>query len=122
MNNLWFFNRYGEAQIILDMNARFIDRQGNNLGYIKNGNLIYNYTGKHCGWIEGYVIRDLYGQTVGFTFHSNDFPMPIFPIPQIPPYPPVPKIPPMPFLPQLPNLKPIKTFGWSDTSLIHLFN
>lgn len=122
MNDLWFYNRYGEAQIILDKSGRFVDKQGNNLGYIKDGNLIYNYNGRHCGWIENFVIRDLYGLTVGFCSYSKDFPTPIFPIPQIPPIPAIPQIPPISAIPQIPNLKPIKSFGWSEISLIHLFN
>lgn len=122
MDKIWFFNRYGEAQIILDENGRFVDKQGNNLGYVKNSSLIYNYAGKHCGWIENFVIRDLYGLTVGFCNYSQDAPTPIFPIPQISPIPAIPKIPPIPAIPQIPSLKPIKSFGWSQFSLIHLFN
>src|SRR3989344_3231398 len=121
MNNFWFFNRYGEAQIILDNQGKFVDRQGNNLGYIRNGNLLYNYYGKHCGWIEGYVVRDLYGLVVGFSQSSNDFPIPIFPIPQIPPIPAIPQIPPIPAIPQIPYLKPIKKFGWSSLNPVTLF-
>lgn len=121
MNILWFFNRYGEAQINLNGQGRFVDRHGNNLGYIRNGNTIYDYHGRHCGWIEGYVIRDLYGLVVGFSMSSNDFPSPIFPIPQIPPIPAIPQIPPIPAIPQIPNIKPIKQFGWSQYNLINLF-
>ncbi|MDO8590924.1 MAG: hypothetical protein Q7R65_03010 [bacterium] len=112
MNILWFFNRYGEAQIILDSQGKFVDRQGNNLGYIQEGNLIYNYQGRHCGWIDGYVIRDVYGLVVGFSQLSNDYPSPIFPIPQIPP---------IPAIPQIPFIKPIKQFGWSPFNLVNLF-
>ena len=112
MDNIWFFNRYGEAQIILDNQGRFIDRHGYNLGYIQNGNIIYNYQGKHCGWIEGNVIRDLRGLVVGFSQFSNDYPSPIFPIPQIPP---------IPAIPQIPYVKPIKQFGWSPYSPVNLF-
>ena len=113
MNTLWFFNRYGEAQIILDGQGRFFNRHGHILGYIKDNQYIFNYRGRHCGWIEGYVIRDLYGNTAGFSHNSNDFPSPIFPIPQIPP---------IPAIPQIPNIKPIKSFGWSPSSLADLFN
>lgn len=122
MSGIWFFDRYGEAQIILDQKGRFLNRHGYNLGYTRNNNLIYNYQGRHCGWIEGYVIRDLFGQTAGFNQYSRDFPAPIFPIPQIPPIPAIPQIPPISAIPQIPNLKPIKTFGWSPQSLIQLFD
>jgi len=121
MNNIWFYNRYGEAQIILDSQGRFVDRRGYNLGYVRNGNLLYNYQGKHCGWIDGYVIRDLHGFVVGFCQFSNDFPSPIFPIPQIPPIPAIPQIPPIPAIPQIPYIKPIKQFGWSSYNLISIF-
>ncbi|NCT54950.1 hypothetical protein GW758_03285 [Candidatus Falkowbacteria bacterium] len=122
MNNIWFFNRYGEAQIIFDKNGRFIDRHGRNLGYLKDNQYLYNYNGKQCGWMDGYVIRDLYGSTVGFCQYSNDSPSPIFPIPQIPPIPAIPQIPPIPAIPQIPYIRPIKTFNWSPLSLINLFN
>jgi hypothetical protein len=120
MDNIWFFNRYGEAKILLNDGSRFIDRQGYNLGYIRN-NLVYNYQGRHCGWIEGYVVRDLHGFVVGFSKISNDSPSPIFPIPQIPPIPEIPQIPPIPEIPQIPEIKPIKQFGWSELGLISLF-
>ena len=119
---IWFFNRYGEPQIILNDQERFLDRQGNNLGYIKDRNMIYNYSGKHCGWIEGHVIRDIQGHTIGFCSYSQDYPSPIFPITRIVPIPSIPKIPPIPKIPQIPRLKPIKSFGWSPMSLIQLFN
>jgi hypothetical protein len=122
MNNIWFFDRYGAARIILDDQGRFYNRHGHNLGYIKDNQYIYNYRGKHCGWIEGYVIRDLYGNTAGFSQYSNDFPSPIFPIPQIPPIPAIPQIPPIPAIPQIPNIELIKSFGWSPISLTDLFN
>jgi hypothetical protein len=122
MNNIWFHNRYGVPQIILDSQGKFVDRHGHNLGYIKDNQYIYNYQGKHCGWIENYLIRDLFGNTVGFSKYSADSHTPIFPIPQIPPIPAIPQIPPIPAIPQIPNIKPIKTFGWSSFSLINLFD
>ena len=121
MNSIWFYDRYGVPQIILDTQGRFVDRQGNNLGYIKDGQIIYNYSGKHCGWMENYVIRDLRGQVVAFSNYSKDFPSPIFPIPQIPPIPAIPRIPPIPAIPSIPFLKPIKTFGWSPLTPLGLF-
>ncbi len=122
MNSIiWFHDRYGVAQITLDNNGRFTDRHGYNLGYVKNGKVLYNYHGKHCGWIEGYVLRDLYGRVVAFCQYSNDFPSPIFPIPQIPPIPAIPQIPPIPAIPQIPYVKPIKQFGWSLLSPVTLF-
>ncbi len=121
MNNIWFYDRFGVPQIILNNQGRFVDRHGHNLGYIKDGQIIYNYAGKHCGWIENYVIRDLYGQVVAFSNYSNDFPSPIFPIPQLPPLPALPQLPPLPALPQLPYLKPLKTFGWSPVTPVGLF-
>jgi len=121
MENIWFFNRYGVAQILINNKGVFIDRHGHNLGYIKNGNIIYNYKGRHCGWIEGYVIRDLQGMVVGFSKLANDFPSPIFPVPQIPPIPNIPQIPPIPNIPQIPFIKPIKQFSWSLNNLVNLF-
>jgi hypothetical protein len=121
MNNIWFYDRYGVPQIILNERGGFVDRHGNNLGYIRNNNVIYNYSGQHCGWIEGYVIRDLHGQVVAFSKLSNDFPSPIFPIPQIPPIPSIPRIPPIPSIPNIPYIKPIKTFGWSPITPVALF-
>ena len=121
MQNVWFFDRYGIAQILLDPKGRFVNRHGHNLGYIANNNLIYNYSGKHCGWIENNVIRDVYGQVVAFTFSSNDYPTPIFPIPQIPPIPAIPQIPPIPAIRQIPFIKPIKSFTWSNSLPLDLF-
>ena len=119
---IWFFNRYGEPQLILTDQNRFIDKQGNHLGYVRSQNQIYNYNGRHCGWIEGFVIRDSYGHTVGFSSYSQDYPAPIFPIKRLTPLTSTPKNSPLPKLPQLPKIKPIKTFGWSPLSLTQLFN
>lgn len=119
--NTWFYNRYGEAQIILSARGMFFDKQGNNLGYVHNSTLIYNFMGQHCGWIEGNVIRDLSGFVVGFARNANDFPSPLFPIPQLPPLPPLQHLPPLPRLRALPSLKPLKQFGWSHHTLITLF-
>jgi hypothetical protein len=121
-NDIWFFDRYGTPTIILTKNLRFLDRYGNNLGYVYDKNKIYNYQGRHCGWIESMLIRDLQGQTVSFCYISNDSPSPIFPIPQIPPIPHIPKIPPIPRIPQISKIKPIKKFGWSNLLPLELFN
>ena len=114
MNNIWFFDRYGTPLILLRdlVDNRFVDRQGRNLGYI-SGNAIYNYGGRHCGWIENGVIRDLSGFSVAFMRGANDSPRPIFPIPQIPP---------IPAIRQISRIKPIKGFGWSPLSPISLFD
>jgi hypothetical protein len=119
-NQIWFYNRFGYPEILLLKQSRFVDQKGYNLGYIKN-NFLYNYKGRHCGWIEKGVIRDLDGHAVGFMKGASDFPSPIFPVPQIPPIPPIPKIPSIPAIPQIPKIKPIKHFGWSNISLIALF-
>lgn len=121
MDYLWFFDRYGKPQIVLYNQDKFADRTGKNLGYINN-NQIFNYRGKHCGWIEGFTIRDLYGHTVGFCEYSSDPPSPIFPIPQIPSIPAIPQIPLIPAIPQIPRIRPLKSFGWSHLSLQQLFN
>ena len=121
MSNIWFFDRYGAPQLILRDEVRFVDKQGKNVGIIRNNNKIYNYSGKHCGWIEGYIVRDLNGHTVAFSKYSHDHPSPIFPIPQIPPIPAIPQIPPIPAIPQIPYIKPIKSFGWSTLSPSELF-
>ncbi len=110
-NNIWFYDRYGTPQVIFSTEGTFCDKHGYNLGYEKD-NIIYSYKGKHLGWLEGYVIRDLYGFVVGFSELSNDYPSPIFPIPQIPP---------IPAIPQIPHRKPTKQFSWSSFGLIQLF-
>ena len=112
MDNIWFFDRYGTATLFFT-GGRFVDKYGRNLGYIYQNDKIYNYRGKHCGWIEGGIIRDLNGLTIAFCIGANDYPSPILPIPQIPPIPPI---------PQIPYIKPIKGFGWSPLSPLELFD
>jgi len=119
--SIWFYDRYGAPTVILLEGMKFVDKQGNNLGYIKDGNKIYNYHGKHCGWIEGWVTRDLHGYSVAFCKYSNDAFTPIFPIPQISPIPAIPQIPPIPAIPQIPYMQPIKKFGWSNLLPLDIF-
>lgn len=120
-NRIWFYNRFGEPQIYLYELNRFYDVDGNNLGYIVDNQYLYNYNGRHCGWIEGYVIRDLYGFVVGFSQFSNDYPVPIFPIRQLTPFPAIKQITPIKAIRQIPYIKPIKMYGWSNLDLINLF-
>lgn len=119
--NIWFYNRYGEAKILYLKEGRFVDRQGNVLGYIHESQFLYNFNGQHCGWYENGMIRDLNGYVVAFMDGASDSPTPILPIRQIPPIPAIPKIPPIPAIRQIHKIKPIKKFGWSQTDLVNLF-
>ena len=121
MMNRWIFDRYGIPQLRLLENGSFVSRNGQNIGYIKDGEILYNYRGKHCGWINGGILRDRNGLTVGFMKGGNDYPSPIFPIPQIPQIPFIPQIAPIPFIPQIPSIKPLKHFGWSVLFPLTLF-
>lgn len=120
-SKIWFHNRYGEAKLTLDSKQRFIDKHGMHLGYIYDGNKIYNYDGKHCGWIENYVIRDLEGRVAGYCEISNDSPVPFFPFRQFEPFQHFIKFEPSKSTREYARYKPFKSFGWSNTSLIDLF-
>lgn len=117
---IWFYDRYGVPEILFLLDNRFVDKQGNNLGYAENDK-IYNYHGRHCGWIENGVIRDVDGYCVAFSDGADDFPTPIFPIPRIPPIPRYPRIPPIPRIPQIPRIPPVKKFAWSSATPVKLF-
>jgi len=120
-NDIWFYDRYGAARILFLRAGRFVDRQGNALGYIHDNQFLYGFSGRHCGWYENGIIRDLNGQVVAFMDGANDFPSPILPIRQIPPIPAISKIPPIPAIRQISRIKPIKKFGWSEVDPVNLF-
>ena len=106
-NFIWLFDRYGTPVLQLYNDGRFVDRHGRFVGVLSENNTVFNYNGKHKGWYEKGVLRDLKGFTTAFAKGASDSPSPIFPIPQIPPVPAIPAIPPVPAIHQIPNLKPI---------------
>jgi hypothetical protein len=47
---------------------------GKPVAYVKNSNQIYGFNGKHLGWYEGDIVRNLAGEKVGF----NNKSLPVF--------------------------------------------
>src|SRR3989344_6727061 len=106
------YDRFGRPQLILTNTGRVIDFKGKSLVFLVESAL-YNYSGKHVGWYEGGIVRDLRGQVVGFGDSPHDFPHPILPIRGINPIAAIPQIERIRPIPNIPYIKPIKSFGWS---------
>ncbi len=119
--NQVLYNRYGQPELLIIEGDRLVDFHGQSAGFI-SGTSVYNYSGRHVGWFESGILRDHYGNVVGFTQNATDSPGPILPIPNIPPIPSIPSIEPIRPIESIPPIEPIKTFNWSDDTPITLIN
>jgi hypothetical protein len=121
MKNFWFYDKHGAPTIRLLENDRLVDHQGRNLGFISE-NKIFNVHGKHRGWLEHGMIRDLNGLCVAFSRGASDSPRPLLPILQIntlltrtqPPSPSSGQ--------ERPKRKPAKGYNWSALTPKSLFD
>jgi hypothetical protein len=121
MENFWFYDKHGAPTMRLQESNRIVDHQGRNLGYVSE-NKIYNVHGKHRGWLERGMIRDLNGLCVAFARGTSDSPRPLLPSPQANPVP-TRTQPPYPSSgPEIPKRKPTKGFNWSTLPPKSLFD
>lgn len=98
----------------------FVSFTGKRLGFYIEDN-VYNYKGHHLGWLEGGILRDHWGNVVGFGESPIDYPIPFLPFKQFKPFSGFIEFEPFrPFL-SFPPFKPLKTFGWSVYTPLALF-
>jgi hypothetical protein len=115
------YNRYGEPVLRLLDNGRFVDYDGNSIGFIDDDNNLYNYNGEHVGRFEGGIMRDHNGACVGFGEESTDTPKPFLPFKQFKPFPAFVEFEPFRPFKEFAPFKPFKQFGWSDIEPRDLF-
>ena len=106
------FDRYGAAHLRIRADGKVFNFAGQCIGFARE-DAVFNYAGLQVGWLNGGMLRDLQGNTVGFGENPTDSPRPLLPIKQIKPIPSIPQIPPIPPIPETRHIRPIKTFSWS---------
>lgn len=114
------YNRFGYPELRLLENGRFVTFGGKSAGFLRRES-IYDYRGRHLGWFENGVLRDHWGNVIGFGESPSDYPSPIFPIKAIKPIASIVEIEQIRPIPQIPPIKPIKSFNWSVFTPISLF-
>jgi 4-fold beta flower protein len=114
------YNRYGEPTLRLLGNGRFVDFDGESIGFLDGQNL-YNYDGNHVGWFEKGIMRDHEGACVGFGEYPTDTPVPFLPFKQFIPFASfVESAPFRPFKEFVP-FRSFKQFAWSEIEPRDLF-
>jgi hypothetical protein len=80
-NNLvTIFDKQGTAKLWLIIDeARFVDADGNSIGYLEPDGACYDYKGKHRGWYYDGIMRDVRGEPAGFSENATG-PTPALPI------------------------------------------
>ena len=80
-NNLvTIYDKQGTAKLWLIIEeSRFVDPDGNSIGYVETNGACYDYKGKHRGWYYNGIMRDINGQPTGFSENSTG-PSPVLPI------------------------------------------
>lgn len=117
---VYIYKQTGEASLRFFGKGLLVNMNGEHIGFIDTDS-VYDYNGMHRGWFEGGVLRDHYGQVVGFVPGATDAPHPLFPLPRLAPLPALPRLAPLKPLKSLKPLKPLKSFGWSEFDPILLF-
>lgn len=116
-----FYNRYGAPMLRLLSNGRLVSFKGKSIGFTPDGVNLFNYSGNFVGWFENGVIRDQFGNTVGFGENANDYPAPFLPFKQFKPFPNFVEFEPFRPVTQFVPFRPFKTYAWSDKDPISLF-
>ena len=80
-NNLvTVYDKQGTAKLwLISDERRFVDADGNSIGYLESDSACYDYKGKHRGWYYDGIMRDTKGEPVGFSENSSG-PSPALPI------------------------------------------
>lgn len=114
------YNRFGKPIFRIYSKGRIVTFGGKSVGFLQ-GDSLYNYHGKHIGWYSDGLIRDHYGQVVGFGEHVTDHMHPFLPFKQFKPFAYLPQFEPFrPFL-QFEPFRPFKSYGWSNVLLEKIF-
>jgi len=117
--NAVIFDKNGNPILILHKNGRLVNFGGNSVGFW-DGDSVFDYNGRHRGWLEKGIMRDHDGFCVGFFNGANDT-SPILPIPKIPPIPAIAEIEPIRPIQDIKPIKPIKQMDWSVFDIVSLF-
>lgn len=74
------YDKQGTAKLwLIRDEARFVDADGNSMGYLEKDGSCYDYKGKHRGWYYDGIMRDTKGEPTGFSEHPTG-PAPSLPI------------------------------------------
>ena len=114
------YNRYGKPEIIVMDDGSFVSFTSKRLGFFLDDH-VYNYKGQHLGWFEGGILRDHWGNVVGFGENPSDYPIPFLPFKQFKPFAAFPEFEPFRPSTAFPPFKPLKTFSWSVYTPLALF-
>jgi len=62
------YDKQGTAKLwLIPSEARFVDADGNSIGYLEDDGSCYDYKGKHRGWFYDGIMRDTRGDPTGFS-------------------------------------------------------
>lgn len=120
MNEVIIYDYEGIPEFLILKNGRIVDLNGTSIGFIRSIH-VYDYIGNHRGFLEGGILRDHEGFTVGFADNVTSLEHPILPIKQLSPLKPLVELEPLRPFTELPPLKPIYQYEWSDLTLYELF-
>ena len=115
------FDQYGNPTLILHKNGRLVSFNGQSIGFL-DGDSVYDYNGRHRGWLKEGVLRDHDGSCVGFTREARKSFVPIFPITKIVPIASIVAIEPIRPIKSIKPIRPIKKLSWSIFNPLSLFN
>ncbi len=114
------YDRFGAPRVRIFENGNVTNFQGQHIGFIK-GDCVYNYKGLQVGWYERGVLRDLNGNTSGFSENPTDIIKPLLPLRQLKPLAGLTQLAPLRPLTELRHLKPLRSFSWSQLEPEQLF-
>ncbi len=120
MDTQVIFDRFGGAKLRIFDDCEIVNFAGQHLGFLKD-NCVFNYMGLQVGWYEGGILRDLNGNTSGFSENPTDIPHPLLPLRQLKPLPHLTELKPLKPLTEIRHLKPLKSFSWSQLEPEQLF-
>jgi len=117
--SLTFYNQSGTPVIYTEDDEHLYDFDGNPIAYF-SGKSVYNYSGRHLGWVENGWIKDSRGNC--FLFSENATGGPLQPLKKLKPLKGLKKLKPLKGLKQLKPLKPLSTLNWSLHTVDDFFN
>ncbi len=113
------YDKEGSPCLIIKKNGRLVDFYGKSVGFL-HGDSAFDYNGNHRGWFETGILRDHFGNCVGFMEGATGI-RPILPIRRIAPIPAISEIEPIRPVRAIKPIKAIKTLSWSPFDPISLF-
>ncbi len=119
MARVIFYDRFGAAVAYMDNAQTVVLFDGRPAGLIRGGS-VYDYSGRHLGWLKDGWIRDHDGNAVYFASGQRGG-GPVPPTPRVPPVPAAPQVPPVLAVAEVPPAPPVPSLAWSDLSGTALF-